>query len=149
MAVLTEKQKLLPSVASWLFVGGYFGLTFARSAGWIPESWSLIPIVETAWLNFLVVLAAIIWMRVKKIPLAHVGLGAFQPSRSLLMWVVGTMVIDSLAIGIATPALTSAFGEAPRAMAGLEISPNSATGAVATAKKDWPGSRQDPVGAAA
>ena len=111
MTAVTEKQKRLPGIASLSFVGGYFGLTYARSAGWIPESWSLIPVVETAWLNFLLVLAAIIWMRVQKIPLAHVGLGAFQPSRSLLMWVAGTMAIDSLAIGIATPALTSAFGE--------------------------------------
>ncbi len=112
MAGVTEKQRVLPGIASLAFIGGYFGLTFARSAGWIPESWSLIPVVETAWLNFLVVLAAIIWMRVRKIPLAHVGLGALRPLRSLFMWVVGTMAIDSLAIGIATPALTSAFGEA-------------------------------------
>lgn len=109
---MTEKQKLLPGIASLSFVGGYFALSIARSARWIPESWSLIPVVETAWLNFLVVLAAIIWMRVQKIPLAHIGLGVFQPSRSLLIWVGGTMAIDSLAIGIATPALTSAFGEA-------------------------------------
>ena len=112
MAGVTEKQRALPGIASLAFIGGYFGLTFARSAGWIPESWSLIPVVETAWLNFLVVLAAIIWMRVRKIPLSHVGLGALRPLRSLFMWVVGTMAIDSLAIGIATPALTSAFGEA-------------------------------------
>lgn len=95
-------------------VGGYFALTFARSARWIPESWSLIPVVETAWLNFLVVLAVIIWMRIEKIPLSRVGLGAFQPSRTLLMWVVGTMAVDSVAVGIATPVLTSVFGEAPQ-----------------------------------
>ena len=84
---MTEKRELIPGIASLSFVGGYFALTFARSAGWIPSSWSLIPVVETAWLNFLVVLAAIIWMRVQEIPLDKVGLGAFQPSRSLLMWV--------------------------------------------------------------
>ena len=112
MSALSEKQKLLPGSAPFIFVGGYFGLSYARSAGWIPDSWSLIPIVETAWLNFLVVLAAIIWMRVQKIPLAHVGLVAFQPSRLLLLWVIGTMAIDTLAIGIATPAVTSVFGEA-------------------------------------
>ena len=113
MISVTEKQKLLSGIASLLFVGVYFGLTFARSAGWIPESWSLIPVVETAWLNFLVVLAAIIWMRIEKIPLSCVGLGALQPSRTLIMWVVGAMAIDSVAVGIAVPVLTSAFGEAP------------------------------------
>ncbi|MDH3748680.1 MAG: CPBP family intramembrane metalloprotease [Gammaproteobacteria bacterium] len=111
---MIEQQKPLSAIASLLFVGGYFGLTFARSAGWIPESWSLIPVVETAWLNFLVVLAAMIWMRIEKIPLSCVGLGAFQPSRTLLMWVVGTMAVDSVAVGIAAPVLTSAFGEAPQ-----------------------------------
>lgn len=82
MAALTEKLKRLPGFAAWSFVSLYFGLSLARGAGWIPESWSLIPVVETAWLNFLVVLAAIIWMRVQKIPLAHVGLGNFQLSRA-------------------------------------------------------------------
>jgi membrane protease YdiL (CAAX protease family) len=112
MASLTENQKILQRIASFSIISGYFGLTIARSVGWIPESWSLIPVVETAWLNFMVVLAAIIWMRAEKIPLAHVGLGAFQPSRSLFMWVVVAMAIDSLAMGIATPILTGAFGEA-------------------------------------
>ena len=109
---MTERQIVLPGIASLAFIGGYFGLTIVRSAGWIPGSWSFIPVVETAWLNFLVVVAAIIWMRIQEIPLSHVGLGTFRPSRSLFMWVVGTMAIDSLAIGIATPVLTSAFGEA-------------------------------------
>jgi hypothetical protein len=111
---VTEKQKLRSAIVSLLFVGSYFGLTLARNVGWIPESWSLIPVVETAWLNFLLVLAAIIWMRIEKIPLSRVGLGAFQPSRTLLMWVVGTMAVDSVAVGIATPILTNAFGEAPQ-----------------------------------
>ncbi len=124
MTGLTEKQNLLPGIASWSFIGGYFGLNVARSTGWVPESWSLIPVVETAWLNFLVVLAAIIWMRVQKIPLAHVGLGAFQPSRSLLMWVGGTMAIDTLAIGIATPVLTGTFGEAQHVARFAEIPGN-------------------------
>lgn len=111
---MTEKQKLLSGIAFLLIVSAYFGLTVARSAGWIPESWSLVPVVETAWLNFVVVLAAIIWMRIEKIPLSRVGLGAFQPSRTLLMWVVGTMAVDSVAVGIAAPVLTSVFGDAPQ-----------------------------------
>ena len=113
MTSVADKQKLLPSTTVLLFVVAYFGLTVIRSAGWIPESWSLMPVVETAWLNFLVVLAAILWMRIQKIPLSCVGLGAFQPSRTLIMWVVGAMAIDSVAVGIAVPVLTSAFGEAP------------------------------------
>ena len=110
---MAEKRKLLPSTALLLFVVAYFGLTVTRSTGWIPESWSLMPVVETAWLNFLVVLAAILWMRIQKVPLSCVGLGAFQPSRTLILWVVGAMAIDSVAVGIAVPVLTSAFGEAP------------------------------------
>jgi len=110
---VTEKQKLLPSTTLLLFVAIYFGLTVTRSAGWIPESWTLMPVVETAWLNFLVVLAAILWMRIQKIPLSRIGLGPFLPSRTLLMWVLGTMAVDSVAVGMMSPVLTSAFGEAP------------------------------------
>lgn len=111
---MTEKQKLLPGTAFSLFVAGYFGLTVARSAGWVPETWSLMPVVETAWLNLLVVLAAILWMRIQKIPLSRIGLGPFLPSRTLLMWVLGTMAVDSIVVGIASPVLTNAFGEAPQ-----------------------------------
>ncbi len=64
-------------------------------------------------MNFLVVLTAIFWMRIKKIPLSHVGLGPFQPSRTLFMWVIGIMAVDSVAVGIAAPVLSSVFGEAP------------------------------------
>ena len=110
---MAEKRKLLPSTPLLLFVVVYFGLTVSRSAGWVPESWSLMPVVETAWLNFLVVLAAILWMRTQKIPLSCVGLGAFQPSRTLIMWVAGAMALDAVAVGIAVPVLTSIFGEAP------------------------------------
>ncbi len=109
---LFEKQKSLPVIPSLLFVVGYVGLWFLRRSGWIPESWSVIPVIETAWLPFLLVLGVILWMRVQKIPLAHVGLGTFQPSRSLLMLVIGTMVVDSVAIGIATPFVDNFFGEA-------------------------------------
>ena len=112
MTSVAEKRKLPPST-TLLFVVAYFGLTAARSAGWVPESWSLMPVVETAWLNFLVVLAAILWMRNQKIPLSCVGLGSIPPSRTLIMWVVGAMALDSVAIGIADPVLTSTFGEAP------------------------------------
>lgn len=108
---LIEQQTSLPVMPSLLFVLGYFGLSFMRGTDRIPDSWSVIPIVEAAWLNFLLVLGLIFWMRVQKIPLAHVGLGTFQPSRSLLILVVGTMTVDFFAIGIATPLLASFFGE--------------------------------------
>ena len=121
---MTEKQKPLSGIVFLLFVGGYFGLTFARSAGWFPESWSLFPVVETAWLNFLVVLAAIAWMKIEKIPLSRVGLGAFKPSRTLLMWVVGTMAVDAVVVGIAGSVLTSVFGEAPPVARFADLSGN-------------------------
>ena len=111
-AGVVEKQKSLPVIPSLLFVVGYIGILFFRRSGWIPKSWSVIPIIETAWMPFLLVLAVIIWMRVQKIPLTHLGLGTFKPSRSLLLLVFGTMVVDSVAIGIATPVLDSFFGEA-------------------------------------
>ena len=75
-------------------------------------------------MNFLLVIGVIIWMRVQKIPLAHVGLGTFQPSRSLLVLVIATMGIDYLAIGIATPALASFFGEAQQVARFQEIPGN-------------------------
>ncbi len=107
-----KQQQLFPSIGAGSFVAGYFGLALVRYAGWIPRSWSLMPVVETAWLSFLLVLALMIWMWATKIPLVHIGLRVFRPSRSLLKWVIGTMVIDSLAIGMARPALVAAFGEA-------------------------------------
>lgn len=35
---MTERQIVLPGIASLAFIGGYFGLTIVRSAGWIPGS---------------------------------------------------------------------------------------------------------------
>lgn len=108
--ILIEKQKSLPVIPSLLFVVGYFAISFVRATDWLPKSWSMIPIVETAWLNFLLVLGIIIWMKVQKIPFGRVGL--VQPSRSLSMLVIVTMTVDFFAAGIALPALESFFGEA-------------------------------------
>jgi len=110
---VTDSNKRLPILEVVLITGAYFGLSFARYSGQVPDSWSLMPVVETAWLNFLIVLAIIFWLRTRKIPLAKVGLAPFKPTRSLLMWVLVVMAIDTLAIGLATPSLTSIFGEAP------------------------------------
>ena len=109
---MIEHQKRLPGVASIVFVGAYFGLTIARNAGWVPEALSFIPVVEAAWLNFLVVLVAVCWMWAGKIPLAYVGLGSVSLSRTVLKWVAATMAVDYLAVGIATPVLNGIFGEA-------------------------------------
>lgn len=122
--ILIEKQKSLPVIPSLLFVVGYFGLSYVRGAGWIPESWSVIPVVATAWVNFLLVLGVIIWMWAQKIPLVHVGLGTFQPSRSLLMLVIGTMAVDFFAVGIATSALGSFFEEAQQVARFQELPEN-------------------------
>ena len=114
MEALTDKPPRLPVMASIIFVGTYFGFSFARHSGQVPDSWSLMPVVETAWLNFLIVLATIFWMRARKISLVTVGLAPFKPARSLLMWTLVVMAIDTLAIGLATPPLTSIFGETPQ-----------------------------------
>ena len=50
----------------------------------------------------------------KKITHSRVGLGSVQPSSTLFLWVIGIMAVDSVAVGIAAPVLTSAFGEAPQ-----------------------------------
>jgi membrane protease YdiL (CAAX protease family) len=109
---VTGKQSLNSGAAVILFVAAYFGLTLARNTELLPQSWSIFPVVEAAWLNFLVVLAMIFWMRAVKIPLAHIGLEAFKPSRRLLVLVVATMVVDSLVVGVATPILSNMFGDA-------------------------------------
>ena len=110
---MDEKQDFLPR-AGLIFIVAYFGLTTARSSGWIPAGWSLMPVIEGAWLNFVVVLAAILWMRSQNVSLSHVGLGAFQPSRKWLTFVVGVIVVDAVAVGIALPLFTGIFGEVPQ-----------------------------------
>ena len=114
MTGVTGKQPLDSGAAVILFVAAYFGLTLARSTESLPQSWSLLPVVETAWLNFLVVLAVIFWMRAVKIPLARIGLEAFKPSRRLLMLVVATIAVDSLVVGAALPVFSNIFGDAPQ-----------------------------------
>lgn len=108
---VNDVHKSLSNIAFLLITGSYLGMTFARHAGWVPQGWSLMPVVETAWINFLVVVAAILWMKVQNIPLSQLGLGPFKPSRTLFMWVLGTMAIDTVAIGAATPILTGLFEE--------------------------------------
>jgi len=109
---MRDDQKRFRGAAPLVFVAAYFGLTITRNAGWVPSSLSFIPVVEAAWLNFVVVLAAAYWMRVREIPLASVGVGAWSPGPRLFKWVAGVMAVDYLAIGVATPVLNGIFGEA-------------------------------------
>jgi len=107
-----DGQRTLVGVVPILLVAVYFSLTVARSNGWVPASWSLMPVVETAWLNFLVVLALLVWLRQRRIPLARIGFVPFPAVRWLIAFVFATMAIDALAIGLATPMLESLFGPA-------------------------------------
>ncbi len=109
-----SKQAPVSSVAFLLIVLSYFGLTLARSTGWISRHWSLMPVVETAWLNFLVVVAVVIWLKSRQIPVSHFGLGDPGPLRSLLPWVAGTIVVDSILVGSAAPILSGIFGDSPQ-----------------------------------
>jgi protein-S-isoprenylcysteine O-methyltransferase Ste14 len=76
-----DEQRTLPGMVPILLVAVYFSLTVARSNGWVPSSWSLMPVVETAWLNFLVVLALLVWLRQRRISLARIGAHAREPVR--------------------------------------------------------------------
>lgn len=91
----------------------YFAISAARWAGIVPGSWSLMPVLEAAWLNAVVVAAVIVWMRVRRIPLATVGVRPGHPGPALGRLVAGTMIVDALAVGAATPALEAAFGPPP------------------------------------
>ena len=107
-----DSRRALPGMMPVLLVGIYFLLSTARGNDWVPGSWSLMPVVETAWLNFLVVLAVLAWLRHRHIPLARIGLVPFPAVRRLIVLVFATMAIDALAIGLATPLLESLFGAA-------------------------------------
>jgi membrane protease YdiL (CAAX protease family) len=91
----------------------YFALSAARWSGAVPESWSLMPVIDTAWLNALVVVAVIAWMKARGIPLASVGMQGVGGASALGRLVAITMVVDTLAVGVATPVLEAVFGQAP------------------------------------
>lgn len=77
----------------------------------MPDSWSSLPIVETAWLNFLLVLILVCWLLRRADGLANIGLKAPDQLRPMFRLVIIIMVVDTLAIGVATPVLVSIFGE--------------------------------------
>lgn len=105
-------MKSLPVIPSSLIIFGYIVIWFVRSAGLIPDSLSPIPIIETAWLPFLIVIGIIIWMKRQKIPFSRVGLFRFPLSRSLFLLVIVIFTIDFLSVALTTAALGSVFGEA-------------------------------------
>jgi membrane protease YdiL (CAAX protease family) len=111
---VSEKPKRIGAGALIVFAGAYFGMTVLRHAGWLPPGMSLIPVIETAWLNFVVFLAAICWMKAREIPLSRYGLVPFELSRRLFLLVAGTMAIDTLLVGAAQPVLAGLFGESPQ-----------------------------------
>lgn len=119
-----DDQKRLPGAVTLALAGAYFGLTIARNAGWVPASLSFIPVVEAAWLNFVVVLAAAYWMRARKIPLASVGIGAWLPWPRLFKLALGVMAVDYLAIAVAAPVLNGIFGEAEQVARFAELPGN-------------------------
>ncbi len=121
---LSVQQTPVSSFAFLLIVLSYFGLTLARSTGWITQHWSLMPVVETACLNFLVVVAVVIWLRIRQIPVSHFGLGAPGPLRTLLPWVAGTIVVDSILVGSALPILSGFFADSPQVARFVEVPGN-------------------------
>ena len=106
-----DDRRPLPGLAPILFVALYFGFTVARSSGWVPDSWSLMPVVETAWLNFLVVVALVIWLRWRQIPLARIGLVPFPALRWLLPVAFATMAVDAFATSLASSLASGLFAE--------------------------------------
>jgi len=106
-----------------------FSLTYAiilvaRNDAWIPDAWSFLPVVETAWLNFLLVVVLVGWLLARGSSLEVMGLKPKPRIGLLLRWVVLIMVIDGLAIGVATPILESIFGETPRMSRFAEVPGN-------------------------
>ena len=106
-----SERKTLSKVEFFVFSLAYAGILVARNAAWIPDTWSPLPVVETAWLNFLLVVVLILWLRARPTGLENIGLTSPPPMRQLLRWVPVIMIADALAIGLASPVLVSVFGE--------------------------------------
>ena len=109
--VTVSEPRNLSNLEFFLFSLAYAGILFARNSAWIPDAWSFLPVVETAWLNFLLVLALVLWLRARPAGLENIGLKSPPRVRQLLRWVPAIMIADVLATGLATPVLISVFGE--------------------------------------
>ncbi len=110
MAILIERR-ILSNVDFFAFSLAYAGILVARNSAWIPDAWSLLPVVETAWLNFLLVVVLVLWLRARPVGLENIGLKFPPQMRLMLRWVPVIMIADVLATGLATPVLVSVFGE--------------------------------------
>lgn len=104
-------RKTLPVIELITFSFIYASLIVARHSAWLPASWSQLPVIETAWLNFLLVAALVLWLSTRPGELANLGLQRPSQPRVIFRWVIIIMVADTLIAGMATPVLVSVFGE--------------------------------------
>ncbi|NKB89249.1 MAG: CPBP family intramembrane metalloprotease [Acidobacteria bacterium] len=108
-----DSQRRRPvGIAPLTLIALYLGLSAARGVGAVPASWALMPVVDTAWLNGLVVAAALAWMLLSGTPFAEIGLRGPRIGIPLGRIVVATIVIDTVLVGAATPFLEGIFGAA-------------------------------------
>jgi membrane protease YdiL (CAAX protease family) len=104
-------RKTLPIIELITFSFIYASLIVARRSAWLPASWSQLPVIETAWLNFLLVAALVLWLSTRPGELVNLGLQRPSQPRVIFRWVIIIMVADTLIAGVATPVLVSVFGE--------------------------------------
>ena len=104
-------RKTLPIIELITFSFIYASLIVARHSAWLPASWSQLPVIETAWLNFLLVAALVLWLSTRPGELANLGLQRPSQPRVIFRWVIIIMIADTLITGMATPVLVSVFGE--------------------------------------
>lgn len=105
------ERKTLSNVEFFAFSLAYAIILVARNEAWIPDTWSLLPVVETAWLNFLLVMVLVLWLRARPTELENIGLKTPPKMGLMLRWVPVIMIADALVVGLATPVLVSLFGE--------------------------------------
>jgi len=103
-------NKLRSGMELFAFSLAYGIILVARNSTWLPDSWSFLPVVETAWLNLLLVVVLVAWLVARGTSLALMGLKSLPQARVIVRWVVIIMIVDGVATGIATPVLESIFG---------------------------------------
>ncbi len=119
-----SERKTLSVVELVAFSLTYAIILVARNAAWLPDTWSFLPVIEGAWLNFLLVVILVFWLRARGTNLEIMGLKSPPQIRLTLRWVVVIMIVDGLATGIATPVLESIFGETQRLSRFAEVPGN-------------------------
>ena len=93
------------------FSCAYLSILIARNSAWLPNSFSSLPVVESAWLNFSLVLILFVWLLARGASLDSLGLVRPPGFITMTRWVIVIMLIDALVLGVATPVLVSIFGE--------------------------------------